>query len=326
MSKKVYKVAMFTDFQKEDIWNSFKNHGYNQQRLALLYSCSIDTIRRVIKEVEAAQQSSEVSEIVGVVEAGKMAEAAAITKPSVMAGVKPEDVVWAGSSKFLSITIGRNTYAADNSHKNFKEALQCAVDGEFERAVDLINIEVAITRYVDGNVRIENGQLFYQDIEIKSGLVTRIIDDMNNGKDFKFYLPFLENALENPSPKAVERLFDFLEANDIEITKTGKFLAWKVVTEDFKDCYTRTLDNSVGKTVSMPRARVNDNDEQTCSSGLHVCAKSYIRIFSSMTNKLVQVQVHPRDVVSIPVDYGNAKMRCCKYKVLREVSIDEFRS
>lgn len=312
MSKKVYKVVMFNDVQKESIYERYKYHDMSVFGLANAYRCSEDTIRRVIKEIEGLQKSSEVSK-----------QATAISKPPT---IKPSDVVWAGSSKFLSITYGRNTYAADSTHKNFKAALKAAVDEDFGTAIDLINIEQAMARYVEGNIRIENGQLFYQDIEVKSGLVDRIINDMQNGKNFKFYLPFLENALENPSPKAVERLFDFLQANDIEITEDGMFLAWKVVRSDFTDCYTGTMDNSVGKTVSMPRARVNDDDNQTCSSGLHVCSKSYIKHFHGGNDRLVQVKVHPRDVVSIPVDYGNAKMRTCKYKVLREVTVEEYKS
>ena len=42
----------------------------------------------------------------------------------------------------------------------------------------------------------------------------------------------------------------------------------------------------------MARTRVNDDDTQTCSRGLHVCAKSYIRYFGSSSDKVVKVKVH----------------------------------
>lgn len=320
MSKKVSVVKMFDAAQKREIYDAYMS-GYTQEEVAKFFSCSVDTVRRVIKEIKAAS-SVGIEAVVGHTEAAKITETNAISQAATKP-FRPEDVVWAGSSKFLSITYGRDTYAADKDHPNFKQALQLCVDGEFEEAINLINIEKAITSYVDGNIRIADGQLFYQDIEIKSGLVDRIINDMQNGEDFEFYLPFLENLLENPSKTAVTRLFDFLQANDIEITEDGHFLAWKVIRNDYTDCYTGKFDNSVGRLVKMPRTHVVEDENRTCEAGLHVCARSYIKHFRGGNDRLVVVKVHPRDVVSIPVDYNNAKMRTCQYKVIREAEYNQ---
>lgn len=236
--------------------------------------------------------------------------------------VKAPEPIWNASSKFISITIGRDVYNADKDHPAFKQAHQLLVDGDILGAVDLINVEQAVTRFVDGDIRIEDGQLFFKDIELKTGLTDRIIGLMYEGKDFKFLLPFLHNLLENPSRKAVYRLFDFLEANDIEITKEGYFIAWKKVRSNFHDVYTGTMDNSPGKEVRVERNQVDEDDERTCSQGLHVCSKSYLGHFGSYGSgdKVVSVLVHPKDVVSIPVDYNNAKMRTAGYKVIEEVT------
>ncbi|ARB05781.1 hypothetical protein fHeYen901_8 [Yersinia phage fHe-Yen9-01] len=229
-----------------------------------------------------------------------------------------QNYMWNANSKFISITAGRKTWNADSEHTNFKAALQALVDDNVELALELINVEKAVKRFVKGNIVIQDGQLFYQGLELKSGLVNRILERCSNGEDFEFLLPFLENLLENPSRKTVERLFDFLEANDITITADGHFLAWKVVNSEFKDCRTGTFDNSPGQVVKMPRMLVTDDDQITCSSGLHVCSESYIKIYRGGSDKIVIVKVHPRDVVSIPVDYNNAKMRTCQYEVLSE--------
>lgn len=228
--------------------------------------------------------------------------------------------VWSASNKFISITEGRKTINADSSHPNFKQAIEALVAKEFDKAIQLLNIEHAVSKYVKNNVTITNGQLFYQGVEIKSGLTRRIIEAMNKGEDFEFFLPFLENLMLNPSDVAIERLFDFLQANDIEITADGHFIAWKKVRSDFLDIYTGTMDNSPGKTLKMVRGLVNSDDNQTCSAGLHVCAKSYLNHYGTTPgNKVVRVKVHPKDVVSIPVDYASAKMRTCEYTVLDEV-------
>lgn len=54
-------------------------------------------------------------------------------------------------------------------------------------------------------------------------------------------------------------LYKFLEHNGHPITKNGNFIAYKKVTEDFKDCHTKSIDNNIGETVSMAREDV-DND------------------------------------------------------------------
>lgn len=232
---------------------------------------------------------------------------------------KDDSATWTASSKFISIVKGRKTYNVDSSHDDFKEALQLLVNGDVDGALDLINTERAVASFTKGNVEIKNGQLFYKGIEICSGLTQRIIASMQNKENFEFYLPFLENLMLNPSERAVKRLYDFLQANDIEITEDGHFIAWKKVNSNFYDIYSNTMDNSPGKTVEMPRNMVNENDEETCSNGLHVCSKSYLGHYASCSsNRVVRVKVHPRDVVSIPVDYNNAKMRTCKYVVLDE--------
>lgn len=240
-------------------------------------------------------------------------------KPSVE---KPA-LVWSASSSFITISEGRQSYHADRDHPNFKEALLALADDRVEDALTLINIKRAIEKYTSesGRVRIEGSKIYFNDFEIENSLVTRILDSMSKGESFEFYIPFLENMMANPSRRVVTRIFDFLEANDIEITADGYFIAWKKVRNDFKDIHSGKFDNSPGVTVEMPRNQVDEDDNVTCSSGLHVCSKSYLGCFgTSAGNRVVKVKVNPVDVVSIPVDYGNAKMRTCKYEVLEEVN------
>ncbi|CCI88580.1 rIIB protector from prophage-induced early lysis [Yersinia phage phiR1-RT] len=269
--------------------------GRSLASLANEYNVSSDTISRIVKE-------------------------SPLSPVKIEDEVAPQNYMWNANSKFISITAGRKTWNADSEHTNFKAALQALVDDNVELALELINVEKAVKKFVKGNIVIQDGQLFYQGLELKSGLVNRILQRCADGEDFEFLLPFLENLLENPSRKTVERLFDFLEANDITITADGHFLAWKVVDSEFMDCRTRTFDNSPGQVVKMPRMLVTDDDQITCSSGLHVCSESYIKIYRGSSDKVVIVKVHPRDVVSIPVDYNNAKMRTCQYEVLSEAT------
>ena len=225
-------------------------------------------------------------------------------------------------NKFISITLGREAWNADSSHEKFKEALQCIINDDIVGALALINIEKAVTSYTEGNIHIEDGELYFKGYNLKNGLTKRIINSMHDKLDFKFYLPFLENLMQNPSNKAVNRLFDFLEANDIEITDDGYFYAWKKVNNDYTDIFTATMDNSVGSTPTVDRNQVDEDDQQTCSHGLHVCSKSYLKSYASGngSDRIVKCKVHPKDVVAIPYDYKNAKMRTCSYEVVEDVT------
>jgi hypothetical protein len=88
--------------------------------------------------------------------------------------------------------------------------------------------------------------------------------------------------MENPSYRAVNELYGFLEKNRLPITPDGHFLAYKKVRDDYKDIHSGTMDNSVGKIVEMERNQVNDDKNQTCSSGLHFCSEPICHILVDM--------------------------------------------
>jgi len=71
----------------------------------------------------------------------------------------------------------------------------------------------------------------------------------------------------------------------------------------------------------MPRNLVDSDDRNTCSTGLHACSYEYLNYYIHDENdRIVLVEINPRDVVSIPIDYNNTKLRCCRYKVVMEVT------
>jgi hypothetical protein len=131
---------------------------------------------------------------------------------------------------------------------------------------------------------------------------------------------FMENLMSNPSRQAVQELYGFLEKNNLPITPDGHFLAYKKVRDDYLDCHSGTMDNSVGRIVEMERNEVDDNRNNTCSAGLHFCGHSYLAHFGGA--RTVIVKINPRDVVSIPSDYNDAKGRACRYEVVGEVGVN----
>ena len=72
----------------------------------------------------------------------------------------------------------------------------------------------------------------------------------------------------------------------------------------------------------MERNKVDDNQNNTCSSGLHFCSKEYLSHFGGSDSRTMIVKINPADVVSIPTDYNNSKGRACKYVVVGELGVD----
>lgn len=159
------------------------------------------------------------------------------------------------------------------------------------------------------------------------GSLCRQIVEMNEqGFPLDPLVNFVRKMRQNPSYRIREQLWGFIEAcqkdGGFTLHNDGDIMAYKIVREDFYDCHSGQFDNHPGCIVSMPRAEVDDDPHHTCSAGLHFCAYSYVGHYGSggESDRLMLVKVNPKDVVSIPEDYGNAKARCCRYEVVSEVS------
>ena len=300
-------VKCFDNETKQQIFDKYSSGNVSQAYLASEYRVSVDTIARVLKEVRnwdisvaAAPEDSPAGEEI----ADKL------------------ECTWMANSKFLSVTIGAETYNASGDHPQFMEIIGLLREEKYDEAMEMLNIKRGLERYISGDLIIEGGTLKYKDLIIDSGLTRRIVEKMQNGEPFEPLVAFFENLMANPSRRAVYQLYDFLEHNDIEITDDGHFIAWKRVNSNFKDMYTGKFDNSPGTVVKVNRFQVDENPNVTCSHGLHVAAKSYIPHYGGGSGKVIACKVNPADVVAIPTDYNNAKMRCAGYEVLYEVTSD----
>jgi len=184
----------------------------------------------------------------------------------------------------------------------------------------LVSAAKRIEAFSHGNFLVQDGVILVNGIEAPPVLGHKIVRFSNEGLPYQPLVKFAERLQKNPSFRAVQELFTFLEKNDHPITENGNFIAYKRVRSTFKDIHSNTMDNTVGTVVEMSRNQVNEDSTQTCSYGLHVANWEYAHTqFASSdpeTDIMLEVEVDPADVVAIPVDYNNAKMRVCKYKVL----------
>lgn len=217
----------------------------------------------------------------------------------------------------IVIVIDGTPHTINKTHMTYAKVVEAIKAGLWDQVKQLINPAKVLVNYSRGNLSVVNGELMWKGKPFHNALATRIVKMLEEGFNVDPMVNFMNNLMQNPSKRAVDELYDFLEKNSLPITPDGCFLAYKKVREDFKDVYSGTMDNSVGCVVSMERNMVDDNRDNTCSTGLHFCSHSYLASFGG--RRVVIVKINPADVVSIPSDYNNAKGRACRYEVIGEV-------
>lgn len=186
---------------------------------------------------------------------------------------------------------------------------------DIERLNDIPAV-VEIERGFEGSgIELKDGVLYEGETAIPTELNDRILKFKDAQLPFDSLLKFWDNLKKNPSFNARKMLFKFLEHNGHPLTQDGCFIAYRGVTEDFKDVHTKTFDNKPGAVCKMERDLVDDNPNNTCSAGLHVACFGYAKGFGP---RIVEVKVNPADVVAVPTDYNGTKMRTCQFEVVQE--------
>lgn len=217
-------------------------------------------------------------------------------------------------------------FSIANGHPHFEQIIGLLKTGEvsdFESAVELANIakqvKEKIKEQTPKGLHVQDGHVYYQDRELHGALARRIVAMIDEGYNLSSMSAFAKNLLGNPSYRAQHELYTFLEANSLPITEDGCFMAYKRINENWTDVYSRKISNHIGARIAMPRHAVNDDCTKTCSPGLHVASLEYLKYYRG--DRLVAVKVNPADVVSVPTDYNNSKMRVCCYIVMKELDI-----
>lgn len=217
----------------------------------------------------------------------------------------------------VTVFVNNRPHTINKTHMNYESIIQAIKSADWKAIPELVDIRATLVQYTYGKITIENNQVKWGDKVISNGMTRRILEMFKQGFTITPMIRFMEKVMDNPSTYAIDELYTFLENNNLPITPNGNFLAYKKIRANYTDCHTGKMDNSVGTVVSMPRASVDANRNNTCSSGLHACSLEYLKSFSG--ERTVIVEIDPRDFVSCPVDYKNSKIRVCKYKVISEI-------
>ncbi len=236
---------------------------------------------------------------------------------------------------------GSDPVPVSNDHPQW-ERLFPLIIAKDPKALSLANLAVSVADYFSSlgeRVTTKYGKLYLDGDELDNSLSKKIMECVETDGDPAPYVNFLEKVVTNPQAHSRTQLYNFLENYNLPITTGGNFLGYKGVSQDSltvgkeksfrsisKGCATvhatvqgvaqaGYIFQSIGDIVTMPRNQVAGSPTQACAAGLHVSTFDYAKGFG---NTIIVVEVNPRDVVSVPT--RTAKIRCCRYKVLAQVT------
>ena len=224
--------------------------------------------------------------------------------------------------KNIVVVIGNVSHTISSTHISYEKIKVAIKNDDWTAVQDLIEPKKVILEYGAGNVGVQGDKLYWKGKEFHNYLAAKFVEMYQEGFPVEPMVNFMENLMSNPSKRAVDELYAFLEKGNLPITADGCFLAYKKVRNDYLDIHSGTMDNSVGKVLEMERNEVDDNASNTCSYGLHFCSLDYLSHFGDETSRTMVVKINPRDVVSIPADYYATKGRTCRYEVIDEINKD----
>lgn len=228
----------------------------------------------------------------------------------------------------------------NRSSVEFDEVVAALNQNDFASAFAAFDKAEAIRNRSKGGFQVTGGVVFRNGVPVHNVITNRILSFVNEGLPFEPLLKFADNLFENPSKRAVDELYSFLEHGNLPISLDGCFFAYKSIGSDWLSkasgsepvevstdggktfkTFTGRIPNKVGSIVRIQRNLVDEDKDRTCSNGLHVGALSYAGPkgwYNSSNDHVVLVKVNPKNAVSVPADHSAQKLRVCEYEVIAE--------
>lgn len=225
----------------------------------------------------------------------------------------------------ITVMLADGPHTITESHLNYsyvRENFSSLITMSDEEILNLFDVRKAVVLWSENNYAITEDGVFYQNERLPDALERKVLDFWSENLPVTSLLAFHSRVRLNPSARAVNELYKFLEHKNLPLSDRGTFYAYKAIRQDWFDIYSGTIKNTIGAEPTMPRNTVDDNCNAHCSTGLHVGSLDYVKWYGNGygggTARVVIVEVDPADVVSVPLDHDCQKVRVCRYKVIAE--------
>jgi hypothetical protein len=211
-------------------------------------------------------------------------------------------IIWEGSA-----------HTVKKGSPNFEPLRDAILAKRWADVPNHLTVAKAIESWSEGHFKISGSLVTYKGTQVSGDLHARMLKMVTAGDDPGALCRFYERLQANPSFRSVQQLYPFLQHRGIPITEDGCFLAYKGVRANFKDVHSGQVDNSPGTSHEMTRNLISDDPRTPCHFGFHVGALKYASGFGP---RVVICKVDPADVVCVPYDSSQEKMRVCAYSVI----------
>ena len=193
--------------------------------------------------------------------------------------------------------------------------------------------EKFINNVEDSKLLVKKGDSVYfkgvSGLSLPKELIEAIINAENNNDELKIeaYRNFWTLMSLNPNEKCRKSLFWFLTKYDMTIAKCGFFVGYRNVdTTDEEGVYTdhhsHTFKIRIGEMVTMPREKCNCDSNVSCSRGLHIGGKGWLKR-NYYGNTGMACLIDPSQVVAVPNVENYGKLRTCAYLPIKVIKYNE---
>ena len=195
------------------------------------------------------------------------------------------------------------------------------------------NVKKVINSVEDSNLLIKKGDSIYfkgvSELSLPKELVEAIITAENNNDELKLeaYKNFWTLMSLNPNEECRKNLFWFLNLHGMTIAKCGFFVGYRNVdttSEEgvYTDHHSHTFKIKIGEMVTMPREQCDCDSSISCSRGLHIGGKGWLKR-NYYGNTGLACLINPADTIAVPKIDNYGKLRTCAYLPIEVIKYNE---
>lgn len=226
--------------------------------------------------------------------------------------------------------------------EKFKKILEAQSDDEvlrilcpeYQEIVDSRNKALSMVEKLRQSklLRVKNDTIYWDNVSslsIPVELAEAIVDAELEHNDLKIstYRNFWTLMSLNPDERCRKNLFWFLQKYGMTISRCGFFVGYRNVdkTEEknvFTDHHSHTFKIRIGEMVTMDRNKCDTVQENTCSTGLHIGGRGWLKK-NYFGDTGLACLINPADVVAVPPYDNYGKLRTCAYLPMEIIHYDK---
>lgn len=205
---------------------------------------------------------------------------------------------------------------------------------EYQKSVELHNNALTLVEKIQKSKLLSmRGDVVYWEevscLSVPEELVKAIIkaEEEHNELKISTYRNFWTLMSLNPDERCRKNLFWFLQKYGMTISRCGFFVGYRNVdkTEEenvFTDHHSHTFKIRIGEMVTMDRDKCDTVQENTCSTGLHIGGRGWLKE-NYFGDTGLACLINPADVVAVPPYDNYGKLRTCAYLPMDIIHYDE---